>query len=302
MKKFLLMTVLLLMPSNLVWAGDLNKKVVDHLQSIAVTVEVPNGSGSGVIKTRVRGDEKVSFVWTAGHVVTDLRKIHTVVDSKTGSTRTVVSFDDAKVVQVLVENGRTIGRLEMFAEVIRFSESEDLALLRVRKKNFSNDSVQFYLDRDIPNLGTGLVHIGSLLGEKLGSNSLTTGILSQIGRLIDGKIFDQTTVVAFPGSSGGGVYLESGQMIGMLLRGSGENFNFICPTRRIVEWAKSTSVLWAVDDSVVLPSDKDLKLIPVEDNGISFEAKSSSADRKPATPHAKTMQFNNYKFIKCLPL
>ncbi|HAT67623.1 MAG TPA: hypothetical protein DCS66_24005, partial [Flavobacteriaceae bacterium] len=59
---------------------------------------------------------------------------------------------------------------------------------------------------------TELYHVGSLLGQT-GSNSMTRGIVSQVGRVLnlgsgDGTVFDQTTVTAFPGSSGGGVFLS----------------------------------------------------------------------------------------------
>ena len=61
----------------------------------------------------------------------------------------------------------------------------------------------FNLSDDIPKLGTDLLHVGSLLGQ-MGANSMTDGIYSQHGRLIgiNKFVFDQTTVNAFPGSSG----------------------------------------------------------------------------------------------------
>ena len=77
---------------------------------------------------------------------------------------------------------------------------------------------------------------------------MTRGIVSQVGRVLslgtgDGTVFDQTTVTAFPGSSGGGVFLsersgdKAGQYMGMLVRGAGETFNLIVPVRRMRSWA-----------------------------------------------------------------
>ena len=67
---------------------------------------------------------------------------------------------------------------------------------------------------------------------------MTSGIISQVGR-IHGKVeFDQTTVTAFPGSSGGGVYLQDGRYVGMIVRGAGEGFNLMVPVRRMVRWAE----------------------------------------------------------------
>jgi S1-C subfamily serine protease len=114
-----------------------------------------------------------------------------------------------------------------------------------------------------------------LLGQ-FGSNSLTTGVVSQIGRVLDlganGVIFDQTTVTAFPGSSGGGVFLKSdGRYVGMLVRGAGEQFNLTVPVRRLRDWAKSSKIEWAIDPSLPMPSAEELKKLPIEDSGVKFE-------------------------------
>ena len=68
-----------------------------------------------------------------------------------------------------------------------------------RKFNFVTDTVTFYLDEEIPKLGTDLLHVGSLLGQ-MGANSMTDGIYSQHGRIlksINKFVFDQTTCTAF---------------------------------------------------------------------------------------------------------
>jgi hypothetical protein len=102
----------------------------------------------------------------------------------------------------------------------------------------------------------------------MGANSMTSGIVSQVGR-IKGKVeFDQTTVTAFPGSSGGGVYLTNGEYMGMLVRGAGENFNLIVPIRRMKKWAKESSLLWALDPKVKMPTLEELENIPVESSGL----------------------------------
>ena len=64
------------------------------------------------------------------------------------------------------------------------------------------------------------------------------------------KVFDQVTAVAFPGSSGGGMFLKAnGEYIGMLTQGvmKLQGFNFIVPLRRINAWAKEAKVEWAID-------------------------------------------------------
>jgi S1-C subfamily serine protease len=266
MKKIILLFSMMLL--NCATAFAVDKKIVDHLQNVSVTVETEKGSGSGVIKVRKRGEENIAFIFTAAHVIESLRKTKEVVDGRNGTKRIVIEFEDAKIIQVLVENGRTIGKVELYAKVLKYNAEEDLAVLMVRKKNFSDKSVEFYLDSDIPSIGSPVVHIGSFLGEKLGSASLSTGVISQLGRLIKGKVFDQTSAAAFPGSSGGGVYMESnGKLIGLLLRGADPTFNFICPVRRLVTWTKSTNIEWLTNDAIALPSEEALNKVVVEDHG-----------------------------------
>ena len=279
------------------WSAE--KTVAEHLQDISVTIRAENGwssgEGSGVIFTRKDKDGNlVNFVWTAAHVVDNLRTERRVLVN--GTPRTVVEFKDAKIIKVIRQAGRAVGRLELDAEVIKWSDADDghdLALLRIRKHNFVTDSVKFYLDEDTPKLGTELWHVGSLLGQ-LGSNSMTDGIYSQHGRLIpelNKLVFDQTTVAAFPGSSGGGVFLKSdSRYIGMIVRGAGETFNLIVPVRRMKDWAAKNKIEWALDDKVKMPSEDELRKIPVEDTGASFD-EDDSKKRKAGKTKAKNFPF-----------
>jgi len=187
-----------------------------------------------------------------------------------GTYKTVVHFRDAVIIKEVRQNGRTVGRLQMDAEVLKYSESEDdqdLALLRIRKLNFVTDSVVFHLDKEIPPLGTDLLHVGSLLGQ-FGANSMTSGIMSQHGRVLkdlNKHIFDQTTCTAFPGSSGGGVYLKSNaRYVGMLVRGAGEGFNLIVPVRRMIDYCQEHKIMWALDKNVPMPTEAELKKMSIE--------------------------------------
>jgi S1-C subfamily serine protease len=268
-----------------VYADDkkAEQSIPAFLQDISVTISANRSEGSGVAFTR----DGITFIWTAAHVVDGLRSTRTVVDPRTGAKRTIIEFADAQIIKTLVEDGRTVGRIEMDAKVIRYSDADhghDLALLRVRKKNFIATSSRFYLDEKIPSLGTRLFHVGSLLGQ-VGSNSMTAGIVSQHGRVLSGLngVFDQTTVTAFPGSSGGGVYLEDGRYIGMLVRGAGEGFNLIVPVRRMRTWAKEANVEWAMDPNAKMPTQEELSKMPVEFTGTKFSANAGTdADKKKA--------------------
>ena len=262
--------------------GADDKSTAQYLQEISVTIvsegKFSRGEGSGVIFTRKSSDGKlVNYVWTAAHVVDNLRTERKVIVN--GAPRTVVQFKDAKIVKVIRQEGRSVGRLELDAEVIKYSDAtdgHDLALLKIRKRNFIEGTVVFHLGKEIPKLGTDLWHVGSLLGQ-MGANSMTDGIYSQTGRLIPSlnkHVFDQTTVAAFPGSSGGGVFLKGeAKYVGMLVRGAGETFNLIVPVRRMQAWCVQNKMEWALDPKVKMPTDEEIKKMPVEDVGADFSEK-----------------------------
>lgn len=276
MYRYLIILVLLSFLPNV---NAEEKNISQYLQDISVTIKTERGSGSGVIYTReIKSDEgkkQVNFVWTAAHVLEGVRNVRSILDPE-GKTLKMPEFKDVQVVKKLIENGITVGELSMDAVVIKYSDAtdgEDLALLMIKKFNFVDSSAKFYDDKDnigLP-LGTQLYHVGSLLGEG-GANSMTTGIMSQIGRMVSlnngsKTLFDQTTVTAFPGSSGGGVFLTDGQYIGMLVRGAGETFNLIVPMRRIHKWAKSEDLLWALNPGEEAPTLEQIYKLPKEKMG-----------------------------------
>jgi len=180
------------------------REVADYLQDISVTIrsesEYNKSEGSGVLITREIDGEKITFVWTCGHVVDNLRHVRTVIED--GTPKKLIEFDDVQIIKELVEGGRRVGEIKMDATVVKFSHAdtgEDLALLMVRARDYGKATAEFYLNSKTPiiPIGTRLVHVGSLLGQ-MGSNSMTSGIMSQVGRIYSKVEFDQTTVTAFP--------------------------------------------------------------------------------------------------------
>lgn len=279
MKNIILCTTLILSVFASSIAQTEENNVSSYLQDISVTIKTERGSGSGVIFSReIKSDDgkkNVNFVWTAAHVLEGIRSVRSILDIE-GKTLKKPEFKDVQVVKKLIEDGTTVGELSMDAVVVKYSDAtdgEDLALLMIKKFNFVDVSAKFHKDNKdsgLP-LGTQLYHVGSLLGES-GANSMTTGIMSQVGRMLalnssTKVLFDQTTVTAFPGSSGGGVFLTNGEYIGMLVRGAGETFNLIVPIRRINKWAKSENILWALDPNVDAPSLEEINKLPKEKIG-----------------------------------
>lgn len=222
-------------------------KILADLQAVSVLVKVRGGSGSGTLVTRQVGDVTRTFVWTAGHVVREeMQKDKT--------------FSNVLICQEYRNKGKSIGKSEVQAKVIAYSdpeEGEDLALLEILQDNFRPLAVsaKFDLTADLQEIGTKLVHVGCTQGLY---NSVSYGVISQtdIDLLKTGKMFEQTSTMAYPGSSGGGMYLEDGTYIGMLTRGGGAGLNFIVPMRRILPWAKSMKCEWALDPKVKVTTPK----------------------------------------------
>ncbi len=256
------MSMCLIVPLSAEEAGKLN--VPQYIQDISVTIQSGHSQGSGTYKMTKDG---TVWILTCGHVVADLRKTRELFDGK-GGKKMVVEFDDAKVRQFLKEDGRLVGELSYAAEVIRYSDAdngEDIAILRLRTKKLKPlASANFYREKAIPEVGQELLHCGSLMGE-FGSNSVTPGIISQHGRLLEGKTYDQTTCVVYPGSSGGAVVLKgNGQYVGMIVRGAIGGFNLMVPVRRIQSWTEKVGVDFIFDDAKTVPSEEKLRSTPID--------------------------------------
>lgn len=273
----------------------------DYLQSISVTVKAGMSSGSGVIVTRELKENKdseetkpVNFVLTAGHVIDGLKKTNKIIDSKTGQERILVEFDYPKIMQMMIENGRRVGEINLDCKVISFSDSEvgdDLAVLMVMKHGFTDKSAKFYLDKDDVKLGTKILHVGSFLGD-FGSNSMSDGIVSQNGRMINNRPYTQLSCAGFPGSSGGGIFLEDGQYIGTLVRGAGENFVLSVPHTRLNNWVKKVGMEWLIDANISPPDLETIMEQPVDDVALRFYLEQAAKEDD------KTVTVNNeYKFM-----
>lgn len=276
--RYLLIPLLLLALAIPAFAAD--QSIPDYLQNISVTIKADDAQGSGTIVTRKIGDDTVTFIWTAAHVVDNLRTARRVITAD-GGTRTLIEFRDAQIVQERQQEGRRVGEVKYDCKIIKYSDAdygEDLCLMMVRCKNAypTGVSAKFITDKKyVPAIGVQLSHCGSLLGQ-FGANSYTEGVLSQVGRTLpmagaNVKVFDQVTTVAFPGSSGGGMYLkDTGEYVGMLTQGvmKLQGFNFIVPVRRIHEWAADAKIEWAIDPSVPMPSLEEIEKMPVEDAGV----------------------------------
>lgn len=224
------------------WAQDL----AERLQNLSVTVHATGGQGSGAIITR----DGINYVLTAGHVVSEGRRVISFHDNSTGGTKKLSKFDVVTVVKEIVRDGKSIGFTEIQADVVAYSGPEygdDLALLKLRD-HITDDSMEFWNEeeKNTPPVGTKICHVGSFLGQD-GSNSYSEGRISQIGRSLFDHSFDQTDVIGFPGSSGGLIATLDGKYIGTLVRRAGQGYILYVPIRRIKTWAHDHNVDFIFD-------------------------------------------------------
>lgn len=137
------------------------------------------------------------------------------------------------------------GTNEWRAYVINYDSDHDLALLRLESTNLVGRSVRFLSPSIIPLIGTKVLHVGNLQGAF--PRSYSEGVIAMVNAPAPADPFhyyDQTTVTAYPGSSGGGIFTADGRYAGMILQWAGPGVNFVCPVRRMVEWADRNDLLW----------------------------------------------------------
>ena len=65
--------VLLVLTLLALAAAPVAASVPDDLQRVSVTIKAGDAQGSGTLVTRQIGEDTVTFVWTAAHVVDGLR-------------------------------------------------------------------------------------------------------------------------------------------------------------------------------------------------------------------------------------
>jgi hypothetical protein len=114
--------------------------------------------------------------------------------------------------------------------VYGYDEKKDLALIQVDGTGFRSLALE---DSNSLVVGENTYAIGSPLGYK---NTISAGIISGLGRVVDGKTFIQTTAAISPGSSGGALLNGSGKVIGVTTATAtgAQNLNLAAPSNDIL--------------------------------------------------------------------
>lgn len=165
----------------------------------------------------------------------------------------------ASIVRPVYENGELVGRTEWLAEVVKCSESEDLALMRVAKSGIGS-RVKFDLSGKAIPVDGELWHCGTFLG--VYDQRVSKGLVTGYGYKLKESMLpcDCTDLLIHPGSSGGGVFNANGEVVGVVSWMHGSGNGFFVPSRRLVPWLKSVGYGFVADPSLedreVLPKPK----------------------------------------------
>lgn len=195
---------------------------IEHNIATTVTVITPDGgSGTGtIVRKGVR-----TYCWTAHHVVDGHKKVQIyqkIIDQKTGFYKevatgaTVVFSTDTKDCDIAILEVHDGGRWPVSA---RFAEEG-------------------------PAMGDRVHHIGSFLGVN-GTGSISRGNIAHIGR---NRQLDQVSIIAFPGSSGGPLFNNRGEVTGFVVQyiPDRQGIWLYVPIRKIRDWAKRHNKEWAL--------------------------------------------------------
>lgn len=294
MKKFTLpIVIVLLLVINSVLPACISEPIAipiaditsTYQKALDVSVKI-NGykcSGSAV----VFNNDKYTYIWGCAHVVKSSQNIKKVYDARRGKQVIRITYKDITISRLLVQDGRKVGEILYLGKVIRFSDREDISLVKLYATGQFKNNTAFA--KNIPLQGTSVWCVGSPMGSQ-GHTSITKGVISAVGRLRSnfehneekGITYDQIAATAAPGNSGGGVFLDSnGHCIGLVteyLYDFSRTPGLICivPARRIRTFAERNNCVYALDNNARVPdnevviTDDDIELPPAEPRQIIF--------------------------------
>lgn len=140
------------------------------------------------------------------------------------------------------------------AEVVKYDENNDIAIIRVRIKDLSESTLSEIKpikigDSNSLEIGESVVAIGNALGY---GQSVTTGVVSAVNRnfapkeSLDTKTYIQTDAAINPGNSGGALLNMKGELVGIntakIASSSIEGMGYAIPMARVLELIKGANI------------------------------------------------------------
>lgn len=158
-------------------------------------------------------------------------------------------IDGAKDLSVTFSDDKTYK-----AEVVKYDENNDIAIIRVRIKDLSESTLSEIKpikigDSNSLEIGESVVAIGNALGY---GQSVTTGVVSAVNRnfapkeSLDTKTYIQTDAAINPGNSGGALLNMKGELVGIntakIASSSIEGMGYAIPMARVLELIKGANI------------------------------------------------------------
>jgi WD40 repeat protein len=198
------------LPDSSLTAKEIGRRYLDAV----VSVVTENGTGSGFFIG------KSGYLLTSAHVVEDSENIKVIYNGRPG---------------------KEFVAKQTSAETIRLDEDCDIALLKISTPR----AVPFVALADDAPVETGetVIVIGSPgMGNEILNRTMTSGIVSNPDREINGLSYIQTSAPVNPGNSGGAMFDSRGQVIGLIeLKGRIEGAGFAIPSKSIREFLRKAT-------------------------------------------------------------
>jgi serine protease Do len=188
------------------------KELVNKFGEAVVQIRTPSGSGSGFV------------IDEAGHLITNCHVIE-------GETQITVDIFEQTA-------GAIRERSVTGVEIVALSPFFDLALLKLPNADGRKYRRVFLGLIDEIRQGDIAFAIGSPLGL---TRSVTEGIISNTQRNVDGQVYLQMTAQISPGNSGGPLFNNRGQVVGVtnMKIPLGEGLGFAIPVNYIVDFLRN---------------------------------------------------------------
>jgi hypothetical protein len=228
--------------------GDVPDVLPDIASQFAF-VETPIAAGSAVlVRTHDANGKVVLLAWTCSHVINQ----HLAEGNSAKKSGLFSSVPPpSKLFYITV----TIGSKTYPAHVVACGDDStggvDVAVLMVDNPPSDTGSAEF--TAEVPTTGSKVYHLGAAFAQHDPPNFLT-GMVSSVGRKIDGSISDEFEMSVAPGCSGGGVYTIRGKVEGLMEFHLSDGICADVPARVIIEWARRNGVEWALDNHLPVPA------------------------------------------------
>lgn len=199
------------------------------IRATTLTIRVNGGVGTGnVAKVDATG---TTWIFTAAHVIEGSREVKVYLHES--------------------EDGNMISETYHHADVMAYTIDSDLALLRLRKKNFGKPAITFSTTK--PKMDDDVAVCGTFRGEH--EHVISTGKVQSFGMkgLHKDAIYDMALLPCYGGCSGGGIFNSEGKYIGMIVAIAGHNIGYYLPLHKIQAWAKKKKVDFIFDPKAKMP-------------------------------------------------